>query len=104
MSLEGIWKVKRTGGLLPPLVGVRKRISGASGQTCVGRLVRARFRVDGLALRYLSPFAGFVDLLDEEQAGVVHGRATFRGKEFGRFAMTRIKAGGTTTEITAHPS
>ena len=32
-ELDGAWEVKRVGGALPPLVGVRKEISGASGCT-----------------------------------------------------------------------
>jgi hypothetical protein len=37
-GLDGEWQVIRTGGLLPPLVGVRKRIEGDHGF----RLVRRR--------------------------------------------------------------
>jgi hypothetical protein len=36
---------------------------------------------------------GFVDLLERAGDGFT-GRATFRGREFGRFAMTRITGGG----------
>jgi len=38
-DLEGLWRVERVGGFLPPMVGVRKRIGGASGETRVGPLV-----------------------------------------------------------------
>jgi hypothetical protein len=85
-ELDGVWRVERTGGLLPPLVGVRKRIHGDSGETLVGRLRGPAFRVDGRALRYRAPFQGFVDLLEADEAGF-SGRATFRGRGFGRFVM-----------------
>lgn len=90
-ELDGIWQVERTGGLLPPLVGVQKRISGDRGKTTVGRLFGVPFRVDGRTLRYLPPFQGFVDLLEADGEGFC-GRATFRGRELGRFAMTRVLA------------
>ena len=88
-ELDGVWNVRRTGGLLPPLVGVQKRISGSSGETRVGPLLGVPFDVVGLDLHYRAPFAGFVDQL--EPAGSCYlGRATFRGREFGRFVLTRI--------------
>ena len=39
-ELDGVWDVRRTGGALPPLVGVRKRIQGTRGETAR----RAAFR------------------------------------------------------------
>ena len=92
-ELDGVWNVKRVGGLLPPLVGVHKRISGSSGETRVGELVGVPFDVVGLELRYRRPFAGFVDELEPEGHRYL-GRATFRGREFGRFALERIPDGG----------
>ena len=47
-ELDGTWNVRRTGGLLPPLVGVRKHIDGSSGETRVGPLPSAPFDVVGL--------------------------------------------------------
>jgi hypothetical protein len=88
-ELDGVWNVKRMSGLLPPMVGVHKRISGTSGETRVGMLFGARFDVVGLELRYRPPFAGFVDHL-EPAADHYEGRATFRGRVFGRFALERI--------------
>lgn len=88
-DLDGFWRVKRLSGLLPPLVGVRKRIHGASGETAVGPLPGARFDVVGLSLRYRAPFRGFVDELQPTADGF-RGRATFRGREFGQFALERI--------------
>lgn len=87
-ELDGVWDVRRTGGALPPLVGVRKEISGTSGSTKVGPLPGLPFDVVGLSLRYRPPFAGFVDEL--EPAGEVYrGQATFRGRVFGKFEMQR---------------
>ena len=92
-ELDGIWKVERLSGLLPPLVGVRKRIRGSSGETAVGPLPGVSFDVVGLTLRYRAPFRGFVDELEPSDDGF-RGRATFRGRVFGRFAMTRMTQGG----------
>lgn len=84
-----MWNVYRTGGLLPPLIGVHKRIAGTSGSTRIGALVGVPFDVVGLELRYRAPFAGFVDVLTPRQDGSYDGRATFHGREFGRFLLTR---------------
>jgi hypothetical protein len=88
-ELDGVWNVKRVGGLLPPMVGVRKVIRGGSGETKLGRLPGAQFDVVGLSLRYRGPFKGFVDELEPDGDGYL-GRATFRGRVFGRFALERI--------------
>ena len=92
-DLDGVWNVKRVSGLLPPLVGVRKRIRGASGETSIGPLPGVPFDVVGLSLRYRAPFRGFVDELEPSGDGFL-GRATFRGRVFGRFAMNRATRGG----------
>jgi hypothetical protein len=86
-QLDGVWTVERTGGALPPMVGVRKRIEGNRGVTLAGPL-RMRFEVRGLELRYRPPFAGLVDLLEADGDGY-RGRATFLGREFGRFRLRR---------------
>jgi hypothetical protein len=91
-ELDGLWDVTRTGGLLPPLVGVRKRIAGDRGATLVGPFGGVPFRVVGLELRYVAPFRGFVDVLEPAEGGF-DGRATFRGREFGRFRLTPIPVG-----------
>jgi hypothetical protein len=95
-ELDGVWNVERRGGLLPPLVGVRKRIQGSRGETTCGPLPGMPFDVVGLSLRYRAPFRGFVDELEPDGDGF-RGRATFRGREFGRFALTRERdeGGGT---------
>ena len=92
-ELDGVWNVRRLGGLLPPLAGVRKRIRGAHGETTIGPLPGAPFEVVGFELRYRAPFAGFVDVLEPHARGYL-GRATFRGQQFGRFALERVSDGG----------
>jgi len=92
-ELDGVWEVARTGGALPPLVGVRKEISGAAGTTKVGPLPGAPFDVVGLSLRYQAPLAGFIDVLEHDGQDY-RGRATFRGREFGKFELKRIQTGG----------
>jgi ferritin-like metal-binding protein YciE len=92
-ELDGVWEVRRTGGALPPLVGVRKEILGASGSTKIGPLPGAPFDVVGLSLRYRPPFVGFVDVLERAGEGY-RGRSTFRGQDFGKFELKRIKTGG----------
>jgi hypothetical protein len=86
-SLDGVWQVSRRGGLLPPLLGVRKRIEGARGWTTVGP-VRWPFDVVGLELQYHRPFRNVVDVLCPDGDGYL-GRATVRGRPVGSFRMTR---------------
>lgn len=95
-ELDGTWEVRRTGGLLPPLAGVRKVISGTRGTTRVRGVVGVPFDVVGLELHYRAPFTGFVDELTPA-AGGFHGRATYRGREFGRFTLTSIEGGPMST-------
>ena len=89
-ELDGTWNVRRLGGLLPPLVGVRKHIEGTRGETAIGSLPGMPFDVDGLRLRYRAPFRGFVDELLPDGDRYL-GRATFRGHAFGRFALERTQ-------------
>jgi hypothetical protein len=88
-ELDGSWNVKRVNGLLPPLVGVRKRISGSSGETRIGPLFGVPFDVIGRNLHYRPPLRGFVDELEPDGDRYL-GRATFRGRVFGRFVLIRI--------------
>jgi hypothetical protein len=88
-ELDGVWNVRRIGGLLPPMVGVHKVIRGTTGETKLGPLPGAPFDVVGLSLRYRAPFRGFVDELEPDGDGYL-GRATFRGRQFARFALERI--------------
>lgn len=86
---DGIWSVRRVDGMLPPMPGVRKHISGNRGETRIGPL-GAPFDVNGDTLRYRAPFHRFVDLLERAVDGKVLGTATFRGRAFGRFELSRI--------------
>jgi ferritin-like metal-binding protein YciE len=95
-QLDGTWEVRRAGGFLPPLAGVRKVISGTRGTTRVRGVVGVPFDVVGLELHYRAPFTGFVDELTPD-AGGFHGRATYRGREFGRFTLTPIEGGPMST-------
>ena len=92
-ALDGRWDVKRAGGLLPPLAGVRKEISGNHGVTRIGPFPGAPFDVAGLELRYRFPFSGFVDVL-EPRPGGYEGRAQAFGRQFGCFRMTPSPEGG----------
>ena len=91
-QLDGVWDVHRTGGFLPPMVGLRKRISGTRGVTLVGP-ARMSFEVRGNELHYRRPFQGFVDVVEPvgEDGDLFHGRATFMGREFGTFDLRRIQ-------------
>ena len=64
-GLDGLWQVERAGGLLPPMVGVWKRIEGAEGETRIGSLIGWAFSVEprgeGFAMVYRPPFSAFVD-------------------------------------------
>jgi ferritin-like metal-binding protein YciE len=88
-ELDGVWKVERTGGALPPLVGVYKRIHGTRGSTTVRGLPGMPFEVRGLSLHYRAPFNGFVDVLEPDGPDVFRGRATLGGRTFGHFEMRR---------------
>jgi hypothetical protein len=86
-GLDGRWDVRRTGGLLPPLIGVGKTIEGNQGYTTLGPL-RVPFRVDGLTLRYTGLFSPLEDRLERDGAGF-RGRSYVRGVELGRFELRR---------------
>jgi ferritin-like metal-binding protein YciE len=91
-TLDGVWKVERTAGALPPLVGVTKRIRGVHGETRIGSARGVPFDVVGLELRYRAPFSGLVDVLEPGAEGELEGRATLFGRELGRFRMTRERS------------
>jgi ferritin-like metal-binding protein YciE len=104
-ELEGVWDVRRVSGAVPPMPGVRKRIHGARGATLVadGRIA-VPFDVVGMELHYRAPFAGFVDRLEPDGEGF-RGTWTLRGRELGRFAMTRVEGGRVPTlhdQLTKH--
>lgn len=85
--LDGHWLVRRTGGLLPPIVGVTKRVDGDRGETRLGPL-RLPFRVDGDELRYAGPLGWVVDRVRPDGEGW-SGRTFVLGREIGRFELRR---------------
>ena len=87
-ELDGDWDLCRLSGALPPLGGVRKRISGDRGSTLLPIGVGAPFAVVGYELHYRAPFTIFVDVLEPDGEGW-RGRATVFGRRFGEFRMTR---------------
>jgi len=78
------------------MAGVTKRIVGTHGTTDVGRAMGLPFDVVGLELHYRAPFGGFVDVLTPGETGF-RGRATFMGREFGRFELRPIRGGAMST-------
>ena len=92
MRLEGDWRVERLGGLLPPMVGVRKRIRGDRGESRIGPLVVWPFRIERRGERVAllvnrAPFSGLVDELEAGADGSILGRSVLGGRELGRFRM-----------------
>jgi hypothetical protein len=87
-SLDGTWRVRRAGGLLPPMSGVRKHIGGSVGETAVGRLPGLRFDVVGNELRYRPPLAFLVDKVEPCGAGWI-GTTLVAGRPIGRFHLER---------------
>ena len=88
-QLDGVWRVERVGGALPPLYGCRKRINGRNGTTEFSYAPGMPFEVRGLELHYHAPFGLLVDRL-EPQDGGYFGHATIAGREFGQFRMRRL--------------
>jgi hypothetical protein len=86
-ELDGVWEVRRTGGLLPPMRGiVRKRIEGARGWT-IALGARLPFQVEGLTLRY--PLA-VVDELVPDGSDAYHGTTRLFGRAVGTFRLARV--------------
>ena|SRR5215210_2188913 len=92
-DLEGDWRVARVSGLLPPMLGVWKRIHGNRGETRFGPLPGVAFRVEecegDIALIYCPPLSMFIDQLRPGPHGLWLGQSTVCGRKFGRFQMTR---------------
>jgi hypothetical protein len=86
--------VERLSGLLPPMMGVWKRIHGARGETRLGPLPGVPFQIEqreggSVALIYCRPLSMFIDRLWPEPDGSWMGQATVNGLELGRFRMRR---------------
>jgi hypothetical protein len=94
-ELKGEWKIERLGGLLPPMIDIRKRVHGTRGETRFGALPVWPFRIERragrIALVYYPPFCLLVDELQPEASGSWLGRTVICGRELGRFRMTRNK-------------
>jgi hypothetical protein len=90
-ELDGVWKVERVGGALPPLIGCVKRIHGTRGTTEFRFVPGMPFEVCGLELHYRAPFSVFVDRLEPSDGGYL-GHALIGGKEYGQFTMRRLDA------------
>jgi hypothetical protein len=90
-GLDGVWAVRRLGGALPALRGVRKRISGNRGETIVLGGPGIPFEVHGNELRYRRPLSFLVDVLEPAGAGF-RGRATAFGRTYGEFELRRMGA------------
>jgi hypothetical protein len=90
-ELDGVWAVERLSGVLPPLVGVRKRIRGGRGVTALGPLPGLPFDVVGGELRYRGALRGLVDVVEVDRDEAL-GTATYRGRALGRFRMRRLAA------------
>ena len=101
-ELDGVWEVRRLGGVLPPLSGVRKRIRGARGETVLLGGPGIPFDVRGHELRYRAPFAFLVDVLEPDGQGF-RGRATAFGREYGEFELRRVTTvGDIQTQLVQH--
>jgi len=87
-ELDGEWELQRLSGLLPPLVGMRKRIRGEHGATVLPGGLPVPFAVVVHELRYRPPFSMVVDVLEPDGDGW-HGRATVFGRTVGEFRMSR---------------
>jgi hypothetical protein len=68
-ELDGVWKVERVSGALPPLYGCVKRISGDQGSTEFPRAPAMPFEVRGTELHYRSPLGLLVDKLEPRDGG-----------------------------------
>jgi hypothetical protein len=90
LDLDGRWKVTRTGGLLPPFLGlVHKEISGSAGRT-IAAGIDVPFDVVGLELRYRAPFRGVVDELEPVGPRAFAGRTRLFGRKVGTFRLERM--------------
>ena len=87
-ELDGEWELRRLSGVLPPLVGMRKRIHGEHGATVLPGGLPVPFAVVAHELRYRPPFSMVVDVLEPDGDGW-HGRATVFGRTVGDFRMSR---------------
>jgi hypothetical protein len=88
-DLDGLWHVERTGGLLPPLYGIRKQITGSRGWTRLGPIPLFPFDVVGFELRYRPPLNSVVDALRPDGVDTYRGYTMIAGKHVGTFTLFR---------------
>jgi hypothetical protein len=85
-DLDGVWRVERESGLLPPF-GLSKIIQGGTGWTRAAGLPVAPFRVAGRTLVYRGwPVR---DELTARPDGSWSGRGVVMGREFCSFRLVR---------------
>jgi hypothetical protein len=86
-ELDGVWRVEREAGILPPL-GLTKTIENGRGWTRALGLPLAPFRVVGHTLVYRGwPVR---DELEPRSDGSWAGRGLMLGREFCRFRLVRV--------------
>jgi ferritin-like metal-binding protein YciE len=100
-ELDGIWDVRRLSGALPPLPGVRKRITGTRGETVIAGGPGIPFDVRGLELHYRAPFAFAVDELTPDGDGF-RGRTVAFGRPIGEFELRRVVMADLRTQLVKH--
>jgi len=91
-ELDGRWDLRRTGGLLPPLRLLQKRIEGGHGATHLTGMVRVPFDVregDAGRAELVYPLGLLRDQLVPDGEGGWEGEARFLGFRVGRFRMRR---------------
>jgi hypothetical protein len=89
-ELDGMWRVERETGVLPPF-GLSKKIEGGQGWTRALGLPVAPFRVAGRTLVYRGwPVR---DELEPRADGSWAGRGLILGREFCSFRMVRVTNG-----------
>jgi hypothetical protein len=86
-ELDGVWRVEREAGLLPPF-GLTKKIEDGRGSTRAMGIPVAPFRVAGRTLVYRGwPVR---DELEPRTDGSWAGRGLLLGREFCRFRLVRV--------------
>ena len=91
-DLDGRWDLRRTGGLLPPLRLMQKRIHGGHGATHVLGPARVPFDVregDGGRAELVYPLGLLRDQLVPDGQGGWDGESRLLGFRVGRFHMRR---------------
>jgi hypothetical protein len=91
-DLDGRWDLRRTGGLLPPLRLLHKRIDGGQGATHLTGALRVPFHVregeEGRA-ELVYPLGLLRDQLVPDGEGGWDGESRLLGFRIGRFRMRR---------------